>query len=63
MTQVSPVDLEAAVVIQVQHLVHDGVLHMLLVHEPILAQYHRADFVAESTRTRRLAGRANKIRI
>lgn len=35
--EVAPVDLKAAVVERVDHLVGECVLHVLLVHEPVLA--------------------------
>ena len=55
MPEVVPVDLEATVVKSVYELVGDGIFHVLLVEEPILAEEHTvvgAESARMSLRTR-----------
>ena len=58
MPEITPVDLEPALVIQVHELVHDSTLHMLLTEEISCTENYDTTFVLEATSTRLVARRA-----
>ncbi len=61
MPKVVPVDVEFAVIVHMNELVHERVLHVTLVKEPTLAQDDCACLWAEATRTRKVAWRAHDV--
>jgi hypothetical protein len=58
MPEITPVDLEPALVVQVHELVHDSALHMLLAEEISCTENHDTPFVLEAASAHLVARRA-----
>lgn len=59
--EITPVDFEPALVIQVHELVHHGALHMLLAEEIARTENHDSAFVLKATSPRFVARCAENI--
>ena len=61
MPEIVPVDLELHMIVHMDELMHDCILHMILVQELALAEYDCASFGAESARPVNVTRRADNV--